>query len=122
MKHHEIFPPRDNQTIVAKGETEAFLRHVLNCCPTEVVSVFKADEDAIRFHPYSPREDGFSILPCPLKPCLIINLILQWLQHRAVYPEQPDIDGDLYRGWKIKIGTHGSDGIVVKPHWMICHV
>ncbi len=52
-------------------------------------------------------------------------LIDTWLSSSATYPPQPDMDGSVAMGWRVRTGKHGHIDpygwpacIAIEPIWM----
>ncbi len=110
----------DTLMIEATGQSVERLTATLALCGS-----WEGDEAA--FYGWGEHENGICFpahggtkFPVPINARQAAEIAFEFIDKlpREKWPQQPDIDGDCKRGWKV---VRGWDGTVIVPFWMIFH-
>ncbi len=114
----------DSLRLEATGEGAERMCSTLRLCPQQQITGVTWESGRLflryEYDPTKPPKLSF-------KPELMVDAIMDWLGRNKgsnpsfaapVWPERPDIDGDVKKGWRIVADNHE---IEIHPHWMIYH-
>lgn len=114
----------DSLMIEATGDDSDRLKATLEICPLQrITGVVWENNSLILKHEFDSLNPSRMTFP----PALMVDVISDWLGRTKTsrpnylyaapeWPKQPDVDGDVKRGWRVIADIHQ---IEVHPLWMI---
>lgn len=114
----------DNPILNVSGDELSRLETVLGLAGEREAIGWAIDKNRLVFFKYSHPK--MTPLPGPADMTRCAQLAMDWLSSGAVYPREPDIDGDVGKGWRCYCEDwghvadfHAAAFVAIEPYWMM---
>lgn len=116
-------PMADNPVLRVSGKNIERLKVVLSLTSRQHAIGYHADPSRITF--FHAEHQLMTRFPTALSLDLCAGIAMDWLKSAAVFPKEPDHDGDNEEGWLCVTGNWGhvepfgwQAFVAVEPYWL----